>query len=206
MKVVEHFQHTINQIHRYIDEDGNKKITRITNFFWTLHLSMTVVLFYFTLSKQHNVDAIGGTGLVILQLMVTKIFDTMNRLYDNAVTIQSNTVGIKDVIISIIKEYYKVFDMPAITDNEYESCIESIAILDNQIRDDLITYSKNMRTWKIILNSFFWKSPDYTPLLEKDAIKEKLLRILTRMTKFLAKHDGVHDTSPETQSIRVMAF
>ncbi|AGE56697.1 hypothetical protein ATCVNEJV2_652L [Acanthocystis turfacea Chlorella virus NE-JV-2] len=154
-----------------------------------------------------TIDTTAGTGLVILQLMVSKIFDSINRLYDNSLKIQSNTADIKDVILSIIRDYHTLFDSPGKKDPEYERCIESIAVLDNQIRDDLLVYSKNMRTWKIVVNSFFWKSPDHTPLLEKDVIKEKLLRIIARMTAIRTKRDaGIYDTSPETQSLRLMVF
>lgn len=154
-----------------------------------------------------TIDTTAGTGLVILQLMVSKIFESVNRLYDNALKIQSNTADIKDVIINIIKDYYNVFDTSKKDNPDYERCIESIAILDSQLKDDLDLYSKNMRTWKIIVNSFFWKSPEHTPLLEKDAIKEKLLRIIARMTIIHSQREkGVYDTSPDTQSLRIMAF
>ena len=206
MKVIEHFETTIKQIPLDIDDDGHKKISNINNFFWGVHLSITISLFCLIVLHDGTIDSTAGTGLVILQLMVSKIFETINRLYDNALKIQSNTADIKDVIITLIKDYYNVFDMSKRNDPEYERCIESIAVLDHQIRDDLDVYSRSMRTWKIIVNSFFWKSPEHTPLLEKDAIKEKLLRIISRMVAIRAKREGVYDTSPDTQSIRVMAF
>ena len=171
-----------------------------------MHLSITISLFCLIVLQDGTIDTTAGTGLVILQLMVSKIFESVNRLYDNALKIQSNTADIKDVIISIIKDYYNVFDTAKKDDPEYERCIESIAVLDHQIRDDLVVYSKSMRTWKIIVNGFFWKSPEHTPLLEKDVIKEKLLRIISRMATIRTRREGMYDTSPETQSLRLMAF
>lgn len=206
MKVITNFETTIKQIPRDIDDDGHKKISKITIFFWGFHLSITISLFFFIVMYDGTIDTTAGTGLVILQLMVSKIFESVNRLYDNALKIQSNTADIKDVIINIIKDYYNVFDSSKKDDPEYERCIESIAILESQIRDDLLVYSRNMRAWKIIANSFFWKSPEHTPLLEKDVIKEKLLRIIARMTIVHTRREGVYDTSPETQSLRIMAF
>ena len=207
MKVIEHFESTIKQIPRDIDDDGHKKISKITIFFWGVHLSITISLFCIIVVHDGTIDTTAGTGLVILQLMVSKIFDSVNRLYDNALKIQSNTADIKDVILSLIRDYHTLFDSSKKNDPEYERCIESIAILDHQIRDDLVVYSKNMRAWKIAVNSFFWNSPDHTPLLEKDVIKEKLLRIIARMTAIRTKRDvGIYDTSPETQSLRLMVF
>jgi hypothetical protein len=206
MKVIEHFETTIKQIPVDIDDDGHKKISKINIFFWGVHLSITISLFCLIVLQDGTIDTTAGTGLVILQLMVSKIFESVNRLYDNALKIQSNTADIKDVIISIIKDYYNVFDTAKKDDPEYERCIESIAVLDHQIRDDLVVYSKSMRTWKIIVNSFFWKSPEHTPLLEKDVIKEKLLRIISRMATIRTRREGMYDTSPETQSLRIMAF
>jgi hypothetical protein len=206
MKVIEHFETTIKQIPVDIDDDGHKKISKINIFFWGVHLSITISLFCLIVLQDGTIDTTAGTGLVILQLMVSKIFESVNRLYDNALKIQSNTADIKDVIISIIKEYYNVFDTEKKDDPEYERCIESIAVLDHQIRDDLVVYSKSMRTWKIIVNGFFWKSPEHTPLLEKDVIKEKLLRIISRMATIRTRREGMYDTSPETQSLRIMAF
>jgi hypothetical protein len=63
-----------------------------------------------------------------------------------------------------------------------------------------------MTTWKIVVNSFFWKSPDHTPMLQKDVIKDKFLRILERMATWCTTHDKIHDTSPETQSLRIVAY
>jgi hypothetical protein len=153
-----------------------------------------------------RVDQLAATGLVVLQLMVTKIFDSAGQLYDNAISVQKNTADITEIMLTIIKKYYNVWEISGNKDPEYERCKESIAILDNQITDDLERYSKNMTTWKIVVNSFFWKSPDHTPLLQKDVIKEKFLRILDRMTTWCMSHDKIHDTSPETQSLRIMAY
>ncbi|AGE50231.1 hypothetical protein ATCVCanal1_560L [Acanthocystis turfacea Chlorella virus Canal-1] len=205
MKVIEHFETTIKHIPIDIDDDGHKKISKINIFFWGVHLSITISLFCLIVLQDGTIDTTAGTGLVILQLMVSKIFESVNRLYDNALKIQSNTADIKDVIINIIKDYYNVFDASK-KDPEYERCLESIAILDHQIRDDLVVYARSMRAWKIVVNSFFWKSPEHTPLLEKDVIKEKLLRIISRMAAIRTRREDIYDTSPESQSLRIMAF
>jgi hypothetical protein len=65
-----------------------------------------------------------------------------------------------------------------------------------------------MRAWKIVMNILIWTSPQHTPLLQKDVIKDKFLRIIEKLTIAHKKRDDthVHDTSPETQSLRVMAF
>jgi hypothetical protein len=111
-------------------------------------------------------------------------------------------------MLSLIRKYYDVFETMGIKDPEYERCKEGIAILDNQITDDLERYSKNMTTWKIVMNSFFWKSPEHTPMLQKDVIKDKFIRILAKMTVCHIKHDenNNQDTSPESQSLRIMAY
>ena len=205
IRVIEHFQYTIQQIPANIPENGHKKISRITSIFWLVHLSLTACIFY--LIAAEDIEKVWANCLVVLQLMITKVFESMNRLYDNSLTVQSNAADITDIILTLIKDYYNVFEPQNYSDADCERCVESISVLDHQIRDDLDIYSKNMRAWKIIVNSFFWKSPDHTPLLvDKDAIKNRLLRIILQMKSVRQKRDGVADSSPENYSITAMRF
>jgi hypothetical protein len=208
MQVITDFQYTLRKIPKKIDPDGHKKISKITHIFWGIHFSITITLLCLIVLYDGKIDDLGGTGLVVLQLMVTKFFEASNKLYDNAVSIQNSTADITEVILALIKQYYDVFEKTEIKDPEYERCTESIAILDHQLRDDLDRYSRGMRAWKIVMNILIWTSPQHTPLLQKDVIKDKFLRIIEKLTIAHKKRDDthVHDTSPETQSLRVMAF
>ena len=207
-KIIKDFQYTINRIPTKIDQDGHKRISKITNVFWGIHFAITITLVWLIVSYDGKINDVGGISLVVLQLMVTKIFDSAGKMYDNAVAIQISTADITEIMLSLIKKYYDLLDVPGNKNPEYERFREGIAILGNQIADDLERYSKNMTTWKIVVNSFFWKSPEHTPLLQKDVIKDKFLRIIAKMTVFHIKHneDNTQDTSPETQSLRIMAY
>lgn len=203
MKVISNFKNTISSIPEVIDENGHEKIARIMTCIWCLHLIATGIIVYFIVAPGHD-DTSFGTYLIVLQLMVSKIFESSNRMYDNCMMIQSNTADIKETILRLIKDYYDVFEQKHTS--EFVHDINYISILDERIKDDLLAYSRNMHTWTIILNSFFWKSPEHTPFLEKDAIRDKLIMIINHLNKMRDSKEQLNDTSPEVTSINKVQF
>lgn len=201
MKVIEKFKNTISSIPEVIDENGHEKISRIMTCIWCVHLIATGIFLYFIVSPGHD-DTSYGTCLVVLQLMVSKIFESSNRLYDNCMMIQSNTADIKETILRMMKDYYNVFEQKLTP--EFVDDIHYISILEERIKDDLLAYSRNMHTWTIILNSVFWKSPEHTPFLEKDAIHDKLVMIIKHLQKMSSTKEQFNDTSPEVTSINTV--
>ena len=67
--------------------------------------------------------------------------------------------------------------------NMYDDVSDMFDALNEHILQDLETYSKNMHVWSILVNSFLWKSPEFTPYLEKDAIKDRISAIMSQLQK-----------------------
>ncbi|AGE56378.1 hypothetical protein PBCVNEJV1_649R [Paramecium bursaria Chlorella virus NE-JV-1] len=177
MKILKDVNDTIDSISHEVKPHGHKKIGRIMIFFWSLHVVATVLLTVF-LFRHPDDNVIIGTFLIILQLMIGKIFESANKMYDNCMRVQSNVADIKSNMIDIFREYKDLADKHV---ELQPDIVSSIEILNDRILEDLRVYSRNMCAFNIVINSFLWKSPEYTPFLEKDAIRDKFATSIKRI-------------------------
>ncbi|NBR46869.1 MAG: hypothetical protein EBT68_07140 [Verrucomicrobia bacterium] len=180
MLILQNLCNTITSIQSRVKPYGHKKIGRIMIFFWFVHLAATAALTILLIRDQAN-NALIGTFMIILQLMVTKIFESANKMYENCMRIQSNVSDINITILHAIKQYHAW--MKKNNTNMYDDVSDMFDALNEHILQDLETYSKNMHVWSILVNSFLWKSPEFTPYLEKDAIKDRISAIMSQLQK-----------------------
>jgi len=180
--VIQNIKFTIDSIPKVIRPDGHKKISHMMNFYWVIHFVGTAVMIGIISSGgvARKYDSLIGTLMVILQLMITKIFDSTNKLYDNCMRVQSNVADINFTVLGLIRDYHDLIDR-GIDNNERAK--ERLKKLNDRVIANLEAYKRNMHTFTLIVNSFFWKSPEYTPFLEKDAIRDNFVAILTDFQK-----------------------
>jgi hypothetical protein len=61
--------------------------------------------------------------------------------------------------------------------------------LIKKINEDLDVYENNMKLKKILWNCITWKSPDYTPYLDKNVIQDRFDDIIRRLEKEVKEHE-----------------
>jgi hypothetical protein len=89
-------------------------------------------------------------------------------------------------ILGLIRDYHALFDRGI---NNNERAKERLKKLNDRVIENLEAYERNMHTFTLIINSFFWKSPEYTPFLEKDAIRNNFVAILNDFQKDIDKQN-----------------
>jgi hypothetical protein len=106
--------------------------------------------------------------------------------------VDKNAEYIKDTILSIVKEHWKLLiysdtDIMIRKEDHYSEiteCINHMRVTCSQIVDDLNTYYNSLTVFNISMHIISWKSsPDITPCLEKDIVKESLLKSITRLVE-----------------------
>lgn len=183
--VIQNIKSTIDSISGIIQPGGHKKISHLMIFFWFVHFVSTGVLAFVVLKDRNDNDgSLIGTLMVILQLMITKIFESSNKLYDNCMRIQSNVADINFTILGLIRDYHELLDRGIDTN---ERAKERLKKLNDRVIENLEAYERNMHIFTLFVNSFFWKSPEYTPFLEKDVIRDNFVTILNDFQKDIDK-------------------
>lgn len=201
MKSIEELKSILSSIPNIIDEDDHKKVSRVMTFFWVIyHVTCSGVIIWRIIGSPLFDDMIFGTVLVILQLMITKISDTCNRMYDTVLGIQNNTMKKKDVILLHVENYSNLVRNIEVSEKEHH-----VDIINNVLRDDLQTYKKNTCFIRILTNAILLKSMEPTPMLEKDAIKENL-EALYENIKNEPRNHVTCDTSPNDASLNKVAI
>lgn len=197
----------------FIDPNGHKRISSIANTLWLCYLLVFYWLAVLALIGGSKWGDVAAAILVAWQLMAGRMLDSANKLHDNAVTVEKNADELKKVCLSVVTDYYKIFedtlqDYSGEYKNDYERCLNSINIMKTQLLVDLKTYQRSMTKWKIFLNIINWKSPPVTPLLEKGVAKEILTSATERMNIILKKiyeeydeYEDVCDISPEVKNM-----
>lgn len=172
--------------------DGRNRILHAAFLLWTFQLSLSVAFILVTIYCGDTGSKLGPALLVAWQLMATQMLVCSNKLYDYAMLVDKNAEYTKATILHIVKEHWKnliyndineVIDYMDRDSAEFISCLEDMNITCNQIVEDLYTYCRSMSWWGIVNHILSWKSsPDSTPWLEKDIVKDNLLKTITRIT------------------------
>ncbi|AGE53323.1 hypothetical protein PBCVFr5L_787L [Paramecium bursaria Chlorella virus Fr5L] len=106
--------------------------------------------------------------------------------------IQSNVSDINYTILGLIRDYHDLLDRGI---NVNECAKERLTRLNDRIVENLEAYEQNMHMLTLFVNSFFWKSPEYTPFLEKDVIRDSFVTILNDFKKDIDKLNVPRQTS-----------
>jgi hypothetical protein len=196
MKILEDINITISSIPRIIKPHGHKKIGHTMIFFWAFHIIATAIMTLLIIIPPDTDNMLISTFMIILQLMVTKIFESTNKMYENCMRIQSNVSDIKMTILNILKEYNDFIWTNA---DLHDHVTEYLSILNGRIIADLEAYSRNMHLLNIIGNSFLWKSPEYTPYLEKGVIQDKFATIMMHLKREAIEHEKSRTSAAHPQ-------
>ena len=181
--VIHNIKSTIDSIPGIIRTGDHKKISHMMIFYWVFHFVATAAMIG-TISADgqqlKKFNELIGTLMVILQLTITKIFESTNKQYENCMRIQSNVADIKHTFLGLIRDYRELLYRGIDAD---EHAKERLTRLNDRIVENLQAYERNMHIFTLFVNSFFWKSPEYTPFLEKDVIRDNFVTILNDFQK-----------------------
>jgi hypothetical protein len=206
--VIQNIKTTVDSIPGIIRPGDHKKISRLMIFYWVFHFAATAAMIGTIAAdgQMKKFNELIGTLMVILQLMITKIFESTNKQYENCMRIQSNVSDINYTILGLIRDYHDLLDRGI---NVNECTKERLTRLNDRIVENLEAYERNMHMLTLLVNSFFWKSPEYTPFLEKDVIRDSFVTILNDFKKDIDKLNVPRQTSgniTQHMSMDVVAF
>jgi len=186
------FMNSLDRMNRDIRPDGHSRIRKIMGMFWIVHMMLTITMTIMII--RQDLVVLMSTFLVILQLYITKIFESLNRIYDKAMIVQSNMRYVRADMIDIAKRYATQMSL-AMTEEHmsllYIDVIENastrIKNLSQFIEKDVEAFVDDMKIVSLVINALLWKSPEYTRYLEKDAVRTEFLAMNETLEKNLNK-------------------
>ena len=123
-------------------------------FYWVFHFAATAAMIG-TISADGQLKKFNeliGTLMVILQLMITKIFESTNKQYENCMRIQSNVSDINYTILGLIRDYHDLLDRGI---NVNECAKERLTRLNDRIVENLQAYERNMHIFTLFVTYQF---------------------------------------------------
>lgn len=186
------FMNSLDRMNKNIRPDGHSKIRKIMGMFWICHMILTITMTIIIIRQELVV--LMSTFLVILQLYITKIFESLNRTYDKAMVVQTNVRYVRADMIEIAKRYATQLNF-AMTEEHmnlmYVDVIDNastrIKNLSQFIEKDVDAFIDDMKIASLIINALLWKSPEYTRYLEKDAVRTEFITMNETLEKNLNK-------------------
>lgn len=186
------FMNSLDRMNKDITPDGHGKIRKIMGMFWIFHMILTITMTIVIIRQELVV--LMSTFLVILQLYITKIFESLNRMYDKAMVVQTNVRYVRADMIEIAKRYATQLNL-AMTEEHMN--LMYIDVIDNAstriknlsqfIEKDVDAFIDDMNIASLIINALLWKSPEYTRYLEKDAVRTEFIAMNETLEKNLNK-------------------
>ena len=148
---------------------------------WVINIMCIVPIFVLSFTKKNQGDVI-GLGMVVIQLYVAKIIESLNKLYDKLTRIYSESEYIRLRLVEIFsacEEQHRKFPNAAIrfTVGKY------IISLSRGILADIADCTKETKITSIIINSFMWKSPHYTKFLDRTFVNDKAIIIKSMLNE-----------------------
>jgi hypothetical protein len=139
-------------------------------FYWVFHIIVTAgLLAFFAVDEKYSV--LRSTFLIILQLNITKIFESLNGMYSKAMTVETVSTSLIEYMKGKLLRYLE-------TKHKYLECVEHVS---SDIIKDLYDFEIEMKWYRLLLYSFLWKVPRHTKYItEKDFAKEAYENILNR--------------------------
>jgi hypothetical protein len=148
---------------------------------WVVNIMFVVPIFVLSFTKKNQADVI-GLGMVVIQLYVAKIIESLNKLYDKLTRIYSESEYIRMRLVEIFsacEEHRRNFPNAEIrfTAGKY------IISLSRGILADIADCSKETKIINVIINSFMWKSPLYAKFLDRTFVNDKAIIIKSILNK-----------------------
>jgi len=145
-------------------------------FFWVLY--SLLILFLAPLVILESINPVLSIFFVVLQLNVTKIFESLNKTYDKTTVIQSNLISVKTDMLNIAKKMSMQLGGIHLRESDLVEKTEGrMRIFGQMIERDVDTFIADMRIASIVLNAMLWKTLRYTKYLEKGVIHSEFISI-----------------------------
>ena len=150
-----------------IADERQLLIRRVMAFYWTFHIIVTAILADFVMNDKYS--TLMSTFLIILQLNIIKIFESLSGMYSKAMIVET-------VSTSLIEYMQGRFLKCLESKHEYLECVEHVS---SDIIKDLHEFEIEMKWYRLLLYSFLWKVPRHAKYItEKDFAKEAYENVL----------------------------
>lgn len=150
-----------------IADERQSLIRRVMAFYWVFHIVVTVLLAFFVVNEKYSV--LMSTFLIILQLNIIKIYESLNNMYSKAMAVET-------VSTSMIEYMQGRFLKCLESKQQYLECVEHVS---SDIIKDLREFETEMKWYWLLLYSFLWKVPRHAKYItEKDFAKEAYENVL----------------------------
>ena len=150
---------------------SHTKVRKVLIGVWVINILCIVPIFVLSFIRKNDGNVI-GIGMVVVQLYISKIIESLNKLYDKLTKIYSETEYIKLRLIEIFNACEDHHRRCPNEDIKY-STGKYIVNLSRGILSDISTCDKETRISSIIINSVMWKSPHYTKFLDRSFVNDK---------------------------------
>jgi hypothetical protein len=160
-----------------ISDERQKTIRRVMMGYWIFHIIVTGILTAFVVVDKY--PSLMSTFLIILQLYIIKIFESLNGMYSKVMTVEM----VSTPLVEYMQEkFFKCLEKK----REY---IHSVEHVSSDILHDLRYFEKEMKWYTLVLSSLLWKVPKHSKFItEKDVSKESFENVLNGGTYILNKN------------------
>lgn len=150
-----------------VSDERQKTIRKVMTGYWVFHVIITGVLTTFIVIDTY--PNLMSTFLIILQLYIIKIFESLNGMYSKVMTVE--TVSIP--LVGYMQD--RIFKcLEAKSDHIY-----GVEYVSSDILNDLREFEKEMKWYVLVLSSFLWKVPKHSKFITgKDTAKEAFENVL----------------------------
>ncbi|ABU44233.1 hypothetical protein AR158_C688L [Paramecium bursaria Chlorella virus AR158] len=150
-------------------DERQTTIRRVMTFYWFVHVILTALFTIFVIVDMY--PNLMSTFLIILQLYIIKIFESLNEMYSKVMNVEMTSISLIEYIQD---ELFKCIE-------EKHDHLYRVEHVSSNILCDLREFEIEMKWYILILSSFFWKVPKHSNFItKKDVAKEVFENILKK--------------------------
>lgn len=148
---------------------GYVRIRRLMTFVWFLHVATLAVIIAFSFQSPTR-DGVFGVLMAVQQLFIGKVIDSLDKMYNKTMRVQTDALVIKHRIVRIVKihEEYRKIVRAKHADHEQkllcvENTIQNVAV---GLNSDIRAFMDEIKLLELVTSSFMWKSPKLSSFLD----------------------------------------
>ena len=136
-----------------ISDERQSTIRRVMVFYWIFHVIITGILTGFIVIDSY--PTLMSTFLIILQLNIIKIFESLFGMYSKAMHVETVTTSLIDYLQG---KFFHCLEKKI----EYIHCVEEVS---GDILHDLREFEMEMVWYWLLLHAIVWKVPKHSKFI-----------------------------------------